>query len=511
MLISEPTGRVIAIDAAGGVIGRIDPFKSRLAGVASINLPGVFGAALAGEDLLVAQRSLALMSSSPPPLSQAALTFERFPPMKGGGFGAPEALPYLDRGSADERILGSIEPTDMQTFDHSPYVLLAMADTDRVVTLSTDKDASAVGSLDLSLYPHAPYGTRPVALARRGDGRAVYAALAGINAIAVLDARDPKNLRRLGLLPSGLGVRALTLSHAGRELFVLSEEGIGIGSALLQRVDLSGFPLMSATKDTLDAIRHTEPAGENPIVPQVLGAAASPRITHVIEVFFGRNIPVPPEADSAKASLDEAQAPNVASLSSRFAVETNFYMNAPDSQGEEELAFCGEVHGTKGVQRLNCLEQALRSHGMRGYFGQLRTESLPRTDGAAVDTPYIAVDLTRDSLADADQALGVLVAAQSHSPNWNSTAIFVLPGSQGDDPAGLVEPAALRRSALVISPYAIPRFRGSRLLTPQGALKTIEAILGLPALSLGDDLASDWSEAFGATLDSAPYDALGNL
>jgi len=53
------------------------------------------------------------------------------------------------------------------------------------------------------LFDRGPYGTQPTALALSRDASRLYVALSGLNAIAVIDARDPLHLHRLGLIPTG--------------------------------------------------------------------------------------------------------------------------------------------------------------------------------------------------------------------------------------------------------------------------------------------------------------------
>jgi hypothetical protein len=63
-----------------------------------------------------------------------------------------------------------------------------------------------------------------------------------------------------------------------------------------------------------------------------------------------------------------------------------------------------------------------------------------------------------------------------------------------------------RRSyALVVSPYARRGYVGMRHLSTASMLKTEEELLGLPALSLGDALASDMRDFFVAEPDPEPY------
>ena len=99
------------------------------------------------------------------------------------------------------------------------------------------------------------------------------------------------------------------------------------------------------------------------------------------------------------------------------------------------------------------------------------------------------------SVADNDLAVGRLVEAVSHSPYWNSTAIFIL---EDDAQNGGDHVDAHRSAALVISKYAphaagatgaARAFVDSRFYTTVSVVRTMEALLGLPPMNNNDALA----------------------
>ena len=107
-------------------------------------------------------------------------------------------------------------------------------------------------------------------------------------------------------------------------------------------------------------------------------------------------------------------------------------------------------------------------------------------------------------VADNDQAVGKLVEAVSHSPDWKSTVVFVLE----DDAQNGADHVDEQRSTLyVASPYAKGGVVHARYSTA-GVLRTIETILGIPPLSAYDAGAAPLDEAFVATPDLRPFDAL---
>jgi hypothetical protein len=121
-------------------------------------------------------------------------------------------------------------------------------------------------------------------------------------------------------------------------------------------------------------------------------------------------------------------------------------------------------------------------------------------DGAETDAKN---QLPRsEQVADGDRALGMIVEYLSRTSTWGSTAIFVVP----DDSRTMRDHADVSRSyALVVSPFAKRHYLSRVHLSTASVLKTEEEILGLPALSLGDALASDMSDFFTPAPDLAPY------
>ena len=138
-----------------------------------------------------------------------------------------------------------------------------------------------------------------------------------------------------------------------------------------------------------------------------------------------------------------------------------------------------------------------------------RTRTLPRleivrfirdhTSGTrpGVETPVAMV-------ADNDLAVGRLVDAVSHSPDWPSTAIFVIEDDAQNGPDHVDEQ---RAPFLLASPYAAGGVQHAAY-TQASVLRTIEVLLGLPPMSSYDAGARPLSAAFRATPNVQPFDAL---
>ena len=122
---------------------------------------------------------------------------------------------------------------------------------------------------------------------------------------------------------------------------------------------------------------------------------------------------------------------------------------------------------------------------------------LPGDGGEWPEAPASAQEV-----ADGDRALGQIVDYLSHMPQWPSTAIVIMPASAQSTRDHVGEH---RSYAIVVSPYAKRHYVGGRHLSTVSALKTEEELLGLPALALGDALATDMSDFFTPVPDFTPY------
>lgn len=466
--------------------------------------------------------------------------------------------------------VGGVQPSAVSaTADGTLFVALANADRVDVFQRSgRPLRYHRVAVIDLSLYRQAPFGTAPDALAIAPGGRRLYAALAGIDAVAVVDIADPRHPRRLGLLPSGWFPSALSFSRPQGALVVANALGDG-DSGTLQVVPLSSVALSSATMAALRAVRIERPIGErDPVVPQAPALGKSRYIGHVVSIeidpstydlTFGDLTDAVGQAagaeglggsvgDPALALHGAATTPSLHALARRYAVAANFY--APG-----QLPELGDAVALGGVVTVATARRALA----QGQAGTLSRSDFPRfgflynnlarhhllfrdygsaawltildgnedpgfaaaRDDASRAGAFIAdygaraanghapafasVLLSGGSPSVQDRAVGAIVAALSKGPTWSTTLVIVAPrGVAGKDH---VDP---RRSyALLIGPNVKQHFVGRLHLSYASLLKTEEEILGLPALSLGDLLSSDLAEFFTTEVDATPFVATG--
>ncbi|MEP6495036.1 MAG: alkaline phosphatase family protein [bacterium] len=111
-------------------------------------------------------------------------------------------------------------------------------------------------------------------------------------------------------------------------------------------------------------------------------------------------------------------------------------------------------------------------------------------------------------VADNDLALGKIVEALSHSSFWKTMAILVV---EDDAQDGVDHIDGHRTVAMVASPYARRKVIDSTFYSQPSMVKTIELMLGLPAMSMFDLVATDMRASFidpNEKPDFTPYSAL---
>jgi YVTN family beta-propeller protein len=109
-------------------------------------------------------------------------------------------------------------------------------------------------------------------------------------------------------------------------------------------------------------------------------------------------------------------------------------------------------------------------------------------------------------VADNDLALGKIVDAISHSPDWKDSAIFV---TEDDAQSGLDHVDGHRTTGFVISPYTRTGVVNTTY-TQIDMVRTIEQILGMPAMNQADLAANPMFDAFTNKPNFAPFTALPN-
>jgi YVTN family beta-propeller protein len=107
-------------------------------------------------------------------------------------------------------------------------------------------------------------------------------------------------------------------------------------------------------------------------------------------------------------------------------------------------------------------------------------------------------------VGDNDRAVGLLIDAVSHSPDWGSTAIFVL---EDDAQAGADHVDEQRSTLYVVSPYMKGGVQHQHYTT-SSVLRTIEVLLGMPPMTPYDAGARPLTDAFADTPNLTPFDVV---
>ncbi len=259
------------------------------------------------------------------------------------------------------------------------YVFVSNGNNDCISVIDVRRD-SVVKNIFLQLDERLGNlrGIIPFGLALSPDGKRLYVAESGINAVGVIDV---PTLKVLGHIPVGWFPGKLAVSRDGKKLIVANAKGYGsgpnggptfekanresfIGALMRGTVSVLNIPADEALQGETERViannfRFTDrddPAfaeqKKNP-VPPYAGAAQSP-IKHIVfvakenrtydEVFgqvaggrgepslarYGRNVSFASE-DSSRKIQNATIMPNHLALAERFAIGDNFYCDADHS------------------------------------------------------------------------------------------------------------------------------------------------------------------------------------
>jgi YVTN family beta-propeller protein len=130
---------------------------------------------------------------------------------------------------------------------------------------------------------------------------------------------------------------------------------------------------------------------------------------------------------------------------------------------------------------------------------------LPSDHSAGLDPAY---PTPRSMRADNDLALGRVVEAVSHSPQWKDTCIFV---TEDDGQALPDHVDGHRVPYMVISPYTKRHAVDSHFYTTTNMLRSIEMMLDVDPMNKFDALSVPITTCFNNTPDLTPYDHVPNI
>jgi DNA-binding beta-propeller fold protein YncE len=380
LLASADGRRVYVVSAGGESVATIDVATRRLLAAPRRVGYAPYGMAIAGSRLLVTNEGLmrygllpAIMPSPefdrPPSDPQNASSLSLLTLDANGALAGPaDALP-MDGAPDGLRLVGGAHPTAIVTTADGAYAFVAMTNVDRIATVALGATPHVAGGTELRLFDRGPYGTQPTALALSHDASRLYVALSGLNAIAVIDARDPLHLHRLGLIPTGWAPSALALSADDRSLYVTNQKGLGhdadyVGNpaagadagavwSTLQRIELAGVKLADTTRAALGATRNV--VAMPPALPHVLH--------NVVLIVEGDqnydevlgDLGSGPGAPSFTL-FGAAATPNLHALAHRFGVAGNMFAEAGENAqdilaGGVASAYTERMSGVRDARR----------------------------------------------------------------------------------------------------------------------------------------------------------------
>lgn len=321
-------------------------------------------------------------------------------------------------------------------------------------------------------------GVGPSGMAVSSEGRRLFVAESGLNALAVLDA---KTLTVLGHIPTGWYPYRVALSPDGRQLVCICFRGFGNGPNAGSRVPKSDFLGMRGVVSVLDVPSDTKLKA---MTADVLACNGIPFRN------YGEGFEFPGVEEGA--DMHPTGAREVVNIPMSKVLFDNtcrefpiFNMNIPDQYRAHWFMRDVETRFLRGKKPFpSFVNIALSSdHG-----------SSPRPEKGY---PYLA-----SWMADNDLALGRIVEFLTHTPYWKNMAIFVTQDDSGGEPDHV---DAQRSVLMVISPWAKRGYVSHRHTTIVSMHRTLYQILGLPPLNMFDALANDFSDCFTTEPEFRPY------
>ncbi|HEV7993558.1 MAG TPA: bifunctional YncE family protein/alkaline phosphatase family protein [Gemmatimonadaceae bacterium] len=165
----------------------------------------------------------------------------------------------------------------------------------------------------------------------------------------------------------------------------------------------------------------------------------------------------------------------------------------------------GWTEGVPDVAKADVVVEHLREWEAKKSMPNLVMAILPSDHTVGTSAGWCT---PKACVADNDLALGRIVEALSHSSFWPKMAILVV---EDDAQDGVDHIDGHRTVALLASPFAKRGVIDSTFYSQPSMVKTIELMLGLPALSMFDLVATDMRASFlspGDAPDVTPFDAL---
>ncbi len=253
------------------------------------------------------------------------------------------------------------------------FVANAHSDTISVVDTATDKVTATV-----LLRPEIAQdlaGATPLGLAISPDEKTLYAALADMNAVAVIDIADPDKASLTGYLAAGWYPTAVVASPDGKRLLVANAKGnlarhpnmvgktgnsspLSLLEGTVTTINLPpAAKLPELTRDVLENARLTPRyLKDNPLKEISLTSGKPRRIEHVIYIVkenrtYDQVLGDLPQGngDPSRCLFGREVTPNLHALAERFVLLDNFYDSGEVSG--DGWNWSTEAHANEYIQR----------------------------------------------------------------------------------------------------------------------------------------------------------------
>ncbi|HKW42343.1 MAG TPA: alkaline phosphatase family protein [Gemmatimonadales bacterium] len=239
------------------------------------------------------------------------------------------------------------------------FAALAGADGVARVDLATGQVKE---QLAVALASRAPVGSDPNALALSPDGRTLYVAMAGNNAVAVVRV-GAREMRVAGLIPVGWYPSAVTVAADGRTLYVANGKGNGsaanpdgtyIGDVITGSLSIIPVPDSAALRRYTSQVYALSPFSNPRSRPTVRASDRPPQLKHVVYIIrenrtydqvFGDE--ARGNGDAALALFNDSVTPNAHAIARRWVLFDNFYVSGEVSANGHEWtdrAFAGDYN-----------------------------------------------------------------------------------------------------------------------------------------------------------------------
>jgi YVTN family beta-propeller protein len=172
----------------------------------------------------------------------------------------------------------------------------------------------------------------------------------------------------------------------------------------------------------------------------------------------------------------------------------------PELRGNTDLFYRGFDQNNADTYLFNEWQRDVSVNGLPN----LTLLRLPHDHFGDTSTAVAHLNTPSLEIADNDYAIGSVADFISHSPYWNSTAIFIL---EDDAQDGGDHVDAHRSFVYVISPYSRRGVTISTNYNTVNVLRTIEDILGIDHLNQSDANAAPMSDVFTFNPNFTPYAA----